>query len=160
MPLMPKRIKDNHRKMHRGNRGGNATSGDYVAFGDFGLQVLTRGWVTNNQIEASVSPSTVTCAVVAAYTSVSSRRRASPSARRIPVWVRVKVLLRAGSPYAAPATSCSRLAVLPSPLPVRPSASLPTSSASALASYTARAWSPRPKPVNNKHYRYYACQES
>lgn len=52
MPLMPKRIKDNHRKMHRGNRAGNATSGDYVAFGDFGLQVLTRGWVTNNQIEA------------------------------------------------------------------------------------------------------------
>ena len=52
MPLMPKRIKDNHRKMHRGNRGGNATSGDYVAFGDFGLQVLTRGWVTTNQIEA------------------------------------------------------------------------------------------------------------
>ena len=52
MPLMPKRVKDNLRKMHRGNRGGNATSGDYVAFGDFGLQVLTRGWVTNNQIEA------------------------------------------------------------------------------------------------------------
>ena len=52
MPIMPKLIKDNHRKMHRGNRGGNATSGDYVAFGDFGLQVLTRGWVTNNQIEA------------------------------------------------------------------------------------------------------------
>ena len=52
MPLMPKRVKDNHRKMHRGNRGGNATSGDYVAFGDFGLQVLTHGWVTNNQIEA------------------------------------------------------------------------------------------------------------
>ncbi|MBR3944294.1 MAG: 50S ribosomal protein L16 [Akkermansia sp.] len=52
MPLMPKRVKDNHRKMHRGNRGGNATSGDYVAFGDYGLQVLTRGWVTNNQIEA------------------------------------------------------------------------------------------------------------
>lgn len=49
---MPKRVKDNHRKMHRGNRGGNATSGDYVAFGDYGLQVLTRGWVTNNQIEA------------------------------------------------------------------------------------------------------------
>ncbi len=52
MPLMPKRIKNNHRKMHRGNSGGNATSGDYVAFGDFGLQVLTRGWITNNQIEA------------------------------------------------------------------------------------------------------------
>ena len=36
--LMPKRVK--HRKMHRGSRSGNATSGTYVAFGDFGLQVL------------------------------------------------------------------------------------------------------------------------
>ncbi len=52
MPLMPKRVKGNLRKMHRGNRGGDATSGNYVAFGDYGLQVLTRGWVTNNQIEA------------------------------------------------------------------------------------------------------------
>ena len=50
MPLMPKRVK--HRKMHRGSRSGNATSGTYVAFGDFGLQVLDRGWITNNQIEA------------------------------------------------------------------------------------------------------------
>ena len=41
MPLMPKRVK--HRKMHRGSRSGNATSGTYVAFGDFGLQVLDRG---------------------------------------------------------------------------------------------------------------------
>ena len=40
MPLMPKRVK--HRKMHRGSRSGNATSGTYVAFGDFGLQVLDR----------------------------------------------------------------------------------------------------------------------
>ena len=43
MPLMPKRVK--HRKMHRGSRSGNATSGTYVAFGDFGLQVLDRGWI-------------------------------------------------------------------------------------------------------------------
>ena len=50
MPLMPKRVK--HRKMPRGSRSGNATSGTYVAFGDFGLQVLDRGWITNNQIEA------------------------------------------------------------------------------------------------------------
>ena len=39
MPLMPKRVK--HRKMHRGSRSGNPTSGTYVAFGDFGLQVLS-----------------------------------------------------------------------------------------------------------------------
>ena len=54
MPLMPKRVK--HRKMHRGSRSGNATSGTYVAFGDFGLQVLDRGWITNCLLYTSPSP--------------------------------------------------------------------------------------------------------
>ena len=51
MPLMPKRTK--FRKSHRGSRSGNAQSGTTVAFGDFGLQTLDRGWMTNRQIEAS-----------------------------------------------------------------------------------------------------------
>ena len=50
MPLMPKRVK--FRKCHRGNRGGNASRGVDVSFGDFGLQALGRGWMTNRQIEA------------------------------------------------------------------------------------------------------------
>ena len=50
MPLMPKRTK--FRKSFRGSRAGNATSGTTVAFGDFGLQTLDRGWMTNRQIEA------------------------------------------------------------------------------------------------------------
>ena len=50
MPLMPKRTK--YRKSQRGNRGGNAHRGVTVAFGDFGLQALGRGWMTNRQIEA------------------------------------------------------------------------------------------------------------
>lgn len=50
MPLMPKRTK--FRKSHRGSRAGNATNGTTVAFGDFGLQTLDRGWMTNRQIEA------------------------------------------------------------------------------------------------------------
>ena len=50
MPLMPKRTK--FRKSHRGNRGGNAQRGTDVSFGDFGLQALGRGWMTNRQIEA------------------------------------------------------------------------------------------------------------
>ena len=50
MPLMPKRNK--FRKSHRGNRGGNAQRGTDVSFGDFGLQALGRGWMTNRQIEA------------------------------------------------------------------------------------------------------------
>jgi large subunit ribosomal protein L16 len=50
MPLMPKRTK--FRKSHRGSRAGNAHRGTTVAFGDFGLQCLGRGWMTNRQIEA------------------------------------------------------------------------------------------------------------
>lgn len=50
MPLMPKRTK--FRKSHRGSRAGNAQNGTSVAFGDFGLQTLDRGWMTNRQIEA------------------------------------------------------------------------------------------------------------
>jgi large subunit ribosomal protein L16 len=50
MPLMPKRTK--FRKSHRGSRSGNAQKGTTVAFGDFGLQTLDRGWMTNRQIEA------------------------------------------------------------------------------------------------------------
>lgn len=50
MPLMPKRIK--HRKQQRGRNRGNATRGNYVAFGDFGLQALEPAWITARQIEA------------------------------------------------------------------------------------------------------------
>ena len=50
MPSMPKRIK--FRKQMRGKLKGNATRGNYVAFGEFGLQSLDTHWVTARQIEA------------------------------------------------------------------------------------------------------------
>lgn len=50
MPRMPKRIK--YRKQMRGTLKGNATRGNYVAFGEFGLQALESHWVTARQIEA------------------------------------------------------------------------------------------------------------
>ncbi len=50
MPLMPKRVK--YRKQSKGNRAGFATSGAELAYGQFGLKALERGWVTNTQIEA------------------------------------------------------------------------------------------------------------
>ena len=50
MPLMPKRIK--FRKSQRGKIKGNATRGNTVAFGEFGLQALKPAWVTARQIEA------------------------------------------------------------------------------------------------------------
>ncbi|NLI00929.1 MAG: 50S ribosomal protein L16 [Chthonomonadales bacterium] len=49
--LMPKRVK--YRKQHRGNRRGQAHSGNTVHFGDYGLQALESCWMTANQIEAA-----------------------------------------------------------------------------------------------------------
>jgi len=49
--LMPKRTK--HRKQHRGNMRGRATRGNFIAFGEFGLQALEPGWVDSRQIEAA-----------------------------------------------------------------------------------------------------------
>ncbi len=49
--LMPKRVK--HRKVHRGRMRGNAKGGTQVAFGEYGLKALERGWITNRQIEAA-----------------------------------------------------------------------------------------------------------
>src|SRR2546430_17252358 len=50
MPLMPKRVK--YRKSQRGKMKGNATRGNTVAFGEYGLQSQTAAWVTARQIEA------------------------------------------------------------------------------------------------------------
>ncbi len=50
MPLMPKRVK--HRKQQRGHAKGNATRGNFVVFGDSGLQTLDPGWISAQQIEA------------------------------------------------------------------------------------------------------------
>lgn len=50
MPLMPKRSK--HRKMQKGQFAGKSKGANFVHFGEFGIQVLERGWITNQQIEA------------------------------------------------------------------------------------------------------------
>ena len=50
MPMMPKRVK--FRKSQRGKMKGVATRGNYVSFGDYGLQSLKSGWITARQIEA------------------------------------------------------------------------------------------------------------
>ena len=50
MPLMPKRVL--HRKQSKGSRSGYATSGAELAYGDFGVKAMTRGWLKATQIEA------------------------------------------------------------------------------------------------------------
>ena len=50
MAMMPKRVK--HRKSQRGRIKGNATRGNRVVFGDFGLQATQGGWISAQTIEA------------------------------------------------------------------------------------------------------------
>ncbi len=49
--LMPKRTK--YRKTQKGRMKGTAYRGSTVAFGDYGLQAVERGWMTSRQIEAA-----------------------------------------------------------------------------------------------------------
>lgn len=49
--LMPKNVK--YRRQHRGRRGGPATRGNYIAFGDFAIQATESGWITSRQIESA-----------------------------------------------------------------------------------------------------------
>ncbi|MEW5865788.1 MAG: 50S ribosomal protein L16 [Bacillota bacterium] len=49
--LQPKRVK--HRKVQRGRMTGKATRGDELFLGEYGLQALEPGWITDRQIEAA-----------------------------------------------------------------------------------------------------------
>ncbi len=49
--LVPKRVK--HRKQQRGRMRGKAVRGTEITFGEYGLQALEPGWITNRQIEAA-----------------------------------------------------------------------------------------------------------
>ena len=49
--LAPRKIK--YRKPQKGKMRGMANTGDYVAFGTFGLKALECGWITSRQIEAA-----------------------------------------------------------------------------------------------------------
>ena len=49
--LAPRKIK--YRKIQKGRRRGMASTGDYVAFGVYGLKAMEAGWITSRQIEAA-----------------------------------------------------------------------------------------------------------
>ena len=45
--LLPKRVK--HRKVQRGRMKGKATRGNFLAYGEFGLQAAEPSWVTDRK---------------------------------------------------------------------------------------------------------------
>ncbi|SCA63645.1 50S ribosomal protein L16 [Chlamydiales bacterium SCGC AG-110-M15] len=50
MVMLPKKCK--HRKVQKGKHTGLSKGGNFVEFGDYGMQVLDRGRITAQQIEA------------------------------------------------------------------------------------------------------------
>jgi large subunit ribosomal protein L16 len=50
MAMMPKRVR--HRKSQRGRIRGKAGRGNFVAFGEYGLQAMEGKWLSAQQIEA------------------------------------------------------------------------------------------------------------
>ena len=49
--LAPKRVK--YRKQFKGRMRGKATRGGKISFGEYGLQSIEAGWISNRQIEAA-----------------------------------------------------------------------------------------------------------
>ena len=49
--LLPKRVK--YRRVMRGRLKGQASRGNKLAYGEFGIQALEPAWITSNQIEAA-----------------------------------------------------------------------------------------------------------
>ena len=49
--LSPRKVK--YRKPHKGNMRGMANSGNFVAFGSYGLKAVEPGWIDSRQIEAA-----------------------------------------------------------------------------------------------------------
>ena len=49
--LMPRKVR--HRKVQRGRLRGQASGGTRLAFGEYGIQAVDPGWLTNRQIEAA-----------------------------------------------------------------------------------------------------------
>lgn len=49
--LEPKKVK--YRKLQKGRRRGSAQRGSTLAFGDYGLKAIARGWMSAREIEAA-----------------------------------------------------------------------------------------------------------
>lgn len=51
--LLPKRVKEGRRKMHRGRMKGKATQGNVISFGEYAIVAQEPAWITSRQIEAA-----------------------------------------------------------------------------------------------------------
>ena len=94
MPLMPKRVK--HRKSQRGRIKSEATRGNRVIFGEFGLQAEQPGWLPAATIEAGRIAAQQYLRGGGDCISACFRTNQLPRFRWKPVWVKGKANLISG----------------------------------------------------------------
>jgi large subunit ribosomal protein L16 len=105
MALAPSRTK--YRKSQKGSRAGNAKRGNTLAFGEYGLQSLTRGPMTGQQIEAArVTISRHLKRKGKLWIRVFPHKP-SPRSPPKPAWVRVRARSSITSPPSSPAPCSS-----------------------------------------------------
>ena len=99
--LMPKRVK--RIRVHRGRMTGVATRGNYIAYGEFGLQAVEPAWVTSNQIEAArVAMTRFIKRGGQVWIKIFPDKPVTKSQPR-PVWEAVRVRLNTGLQLSSPA---------------------------------------------------------
>jgi len=94
MALMPARVK--WRKQQRGTMKGNATRGNKVSLGEYGLQAMEPGRISGRVIEAGRMACSHYLAAKGGCTSASSRTRASRKSRWKRVWARARASRSSG----------------------------------------------------------------
>ena len=94
MALLPSRTK--YRKAHKGRIYGTAQTCNTLAFGDFGIQSLTRGRMTSQQIEAARVAMTRSLKRKGKVWIRVFRINLSPKSLQKLGWVKEKVPLSAG----------------------------------------------------------------
>ena len=102
--LMPKRVM--RRYVHRGKRRGKPLRGSQINFGEYGLQAMEAGWITNNQIESARIAITRYVRRGGKLGSRSFRTNHSVNNLLKPAWARAKkVRPNTGSLWLNPAES-------------------------------------------------------
>ena len=98
--LIPRRVK--HRKQHHPSRRGVAKGGTKVTFGEYGIQAMEPGYITNRQIEAARIAITRAIRVVERSGSTSTPTVHSPRSPQRPAWAPVRAHRSGGSPTSSP----------------------------------------------------------
>ena len=103
MPRMPKRIK--FRKQMRGRMKGKATRGNYVAFGEYGLQSLGTHWFLHGKLRLDVLLRSTTFAVKEKSSLEFSQTSRFQRSHLKHEWVKVKQIQITGQHESSPAQS-------------------------------------------------------